>query len=177
MGYVKFTYALGYKVTYIANGIQNKKMLRKNTDCIANAPTVSRPGCTFLGWREDTTPSAIVIPYKPCDRNGIVLYAVWSKTITHGGTITAGAGYWGYDTNPDGSGHNWSTGAGGDCDGRCGIPNCGVSDYYVWGGSGHNDPIIDPITGLPTGRYDAKPDWHGDLSASWSKNDTTIIVG
>ena len=176
MAWVKTNPLLGYIVIYVANGIQIKQRVKKNDDCILVAPSVSKVGNTFLGWREDTRPVAQVLPSKICDHKGIVLYAVWSRSIQHGGTITVGPGNWGYDTEPNGSGKNWSTGSGGSCDRRCGY-NCGVTEYHVWQGSGWNEAEIDPLTGLPTGRYIPHPGSHGTLTHSWTKTDTIISVG
>ena len=175
MAWVKINPVLGYVVVYIANGVQIKKRVKKGDDCILVAPEVSKVGWSFRGWREDSQPVPQTLPSKICDRKGIVLYAIWSKSITHGGHISGPEGYWGYDTNPDGSGKNWSGGAGGDCDGRCGIPNCGVSEYHIWAGSGWNEAYIDPITGQT--RYIPHPDWHGPLSADWTKVDTRYSAG
>lgn len=176
MAWLKTNLILGYVVIYVANGTQIKKRVKKNDDCIAAAPSVSKPGYAFLGWREDNRPIEQVLSRKICDRKGIVLYAVWKKTIVHGGTVTAGAGEYGYDTEPNGSGKNWSTGATGPCDRRCGY-NCGVTGGHTWIGSGWNEANIDPITGLPDGTYTPHPSWHGDLSAEWTKTDTSIAVG
>lgn len=171
MAYIKSLSGLPrYTVTYIANGTAITKRIKKGDDCIANAPSVSKPNSTFRGWRLDNQPIDSPIAYYACMGNGIVLYAIWISSVTHGGTITAGAGNWGYDTHPDGSGYNWSTGAGGDCDGRCGIANCGVYHYNVWGGSGYNTPNGD-------GTYTAHPGYHGPLSSSWTENVDTIVVG
>jgi hypothetical protein len=176
MAWNKTNPLLGYVVIYVANGIQIKKRVKKGDDCILVAPEVSKSGNTFLGWREDTRAVAQVLPSKICDQKGIILYAVWSRSIVHGGNISAGSGYWGYDTNPDGSGKNWSGGKGGDCDRRCGY-NCGVTHYHIWNGNGWNEAEIDPLTGLPTGRYIPHPGWHGPLSANWTKTETRITVG
>ena len=169
MAWIKIGTKSGYVVTYVANGEYIKKRIKKGADCIAAAPTVSRSGYSFRGWREDTQRIAQVLPSRICDSNDIVLYAVWTRTVVHGGNISIGAGYWGYDTNPDGSGYNWSAGGGGDCDHRCGY-NCGVTYYNIWPGSGWNEANGD-------GTYTPHPGWHNSLSTSWTKSNTIVDVG
>ncbi len=170
MAWIKSGTISGYVVVYIANGVQIKKRVKKGADCILAAPEVSKDGWAFRGWREDNRPVPQTLPSKVCDHKGIVLYAVWSKSITHGGNIYHAPGTYGYDTNPDGSGKNWSTGAGGGCDRRCGIPNCGVSEYHIWPGNGYNTPNGD-------GTYTPHPGSHGDLYFNWTKTDTQYSAG
>ena len=94
MAWIKTDPALGYLVSYIANGVDIKKRVKKGEDCILVAPEVSRVGWSFRGWRADTVHSLSVLPSKICDGKGIILYEVWSKTIQHGGSVSAGPAYW-----------------------------------------------------------------------------------
>ena len=160
----------GYDVIYVANSTQTIIKIEDGADCIANAPTVTKSGWTFLGWREDTQANPNVLPSKICDQDNIILYAVWKQigTVIHGSYVTHSAGYWGYDVDANGAGYNWSNGAGGTCDGRCGISGCGVTGGIVWQGSGYNTPNGD-------GTYTPHPDWHGELSGTWTRSETRTI--
>ena len=51
-------------------------------DCISNAPSATKSGWAFHGWREDTTASSNVLPSKTCNADNIHLYAVFVQTIT-----------------------------------------------------------------------------------------------
>lgn len=51
-------------------------------DCITNAPSATKSGWTFHGWREDTIASSATISSKTCDSDDIHLYAVFKQTVT-----------------------------------------------------------------------------------------------
>jgi hypothetical protein len=76
-------YSSGHVVSYhIDTDNVVEQEVDDGADCISNAPSVSVPGYTLHGWREDTTASATVLESKECDDEGIVLYAVLKKTIS-----------------------------------------------------------------------------------------------
>ena len=51
-------------------------------DAVISAPTASRSGWIFVGWREDTTASTTIINKKTVVVDNIHLYAVFKQTIT-----------------------------------------------------------------------------------------------
>ena len=64
------------------------------SDCIANAPSATKSGWTFHGWREDTVASSTTIQSRTCDSDDIHLYAVFKQTITlsyNGNSATSGS--------------------------------------------------------------------------------------
>lgn len=70
-------------VTYYSDsGAFQTKEIDDGADCIRNAPTVSKSGYTFVGWRSDRAASATVLPSKTCNADGIVLYAVFKRALT-----------------------------------------------------------------------------------------------
>lgn len=63
-------------------------------DVIANAPTATKSGWTFRGWREDATATTAVVSSKVCDNDSIVMYAVFQRTLTisyNGNGATSGS--------------------------------------------------------------------------------------
>ena len=52
------------------------------------APSASKDGWTFVGWREDTTASSTVLTQKDCLLDNHELYAVFKRTLTI--TLTGG---------------------------------------------------------------------------------------
>ena len=78
-----FSSSYGYVVTYhidTNNVVQQE--VDDGADCIANAPSATKSGYTFVGWREDTTASSSVLASKTCDSEGINLYAVFYDTLS-----------------------------------------------------------------------------------------------
>ena len=77
-------YATGVSVTYQVdtnNAITQTASL--SNDAITSAPTVSKAGYTFVGWKSDTNADGEVLKnYKITSSNAVKLYAVFKKTIT-----------------------------------------------------------------------------------------------
>lgn len=76
-------YATGVSVTYQVdtnNAITQTASL--TNDAIASAPTVTKAGYTFVGWKSDTTADdAVIDKYVISSASAIKLYAVFKKTI------------------------------------------------------------------------------------------------
>lgn len=79
----KLVYSSGHIVTYhIDTNNTITQEVDDGADCISNAPSATKSGWTFHGWREDATASSSVLPSKTCDADNIHLYAVFVQTIT-----------------------------------------------------------------------------------------------
>jgi len=76
-------FASSHMVDYFADtGDMIELEIDDGYDAIENAPEVSKEGWTFVGWRQDTQPTAQVLDHLVVDTDGIMLYAVFTKTIT-----------------------------------------------------------------------------------------------
>lgn len=77
-------YATGVSVTYqidTNNAITQTASL--TNDAVAAAPTVTKAGFTFVGWKSDTTAdSSVLDKYIINSASAVKLYAVFKKTIT-----------------------------------------------------------------------------------------------
>ena len=75
-------YADSHVVTYsISSGNVVTKEIDDGADAIANAPTASLPGWTFVGWRTDTAANPAVLPSYTVLSDNVTLYAVFQRTI------------------------------------------------------------------------------------------------
>ena len=81
------TYTAGADVTYhIDTNTSETKHLNYGADALASAPTATKTGYTFLGWRADSQARSGVLTTKIIDdETAVDLYAVFSKST---GTMT-----------------------------------------------------------------------------------------
>lgn len=90
-------FATGVTVNYhIDTGTVIRQTAALSNDLVANAPTASLEGYTFVGWREDNAPNKAILKKKILDTEEAVnLYAVFKRQITigmlgNGGTLIDG---------------------------------------------------------------------------------------
>ena len=88
----------GVNVTYQMDaGNSQTLFLTSGADAIAEAPTVTKSGYTFTGWRQDSSAAGEVLSkYKITKTEEVILYAVFEREITvsmypNGGTLKEGA--------------------------------------------------------------------------------------